>query len=160
MNNYERVFLSGIKKSLEEKGVFFHKIADMPHFRGSGTKFDLKKPFDAFGIYFGIPFAIEAKYIPEIRGFGIKQLSENQIEGLNQFEIAGGRSFVFLNIRQFANPKLARSRFNRLIIFPWKQLKRKEKYAKSEIMAMPSIDGIRSRFNLDEFLINLILESP
>lgn len=119
MSARERNFTTELKKSFESDGAFFHKLADLPHFQNSGMRFDLKKPFDCFGIYKNFSFAIECKVIGR-QSFSYKPIRQNQINGLVAFHRASasggqraGNAFVFVNQR-YVIPH----RVNRIFILP------------------------------------------
>lgn len=158
MPTRERIFTTELGHSFRERGAFFHKIMDMPHFQGAQFRFDIKKPFDVFACYLGIPIAIECKSITKFQKFGIKNLRPNQVIGLEAFSNAGGSAFVFLNVRRRASIDDAISHTNRLYIFEWKELRAKEAYSKAELLTLPHIVGRKQRFNLDEFLVDLFLK--
>lgn len=145
----ERVFLTELRHSFEERGAFFLKIADLPHFSGAKMRFDLEKPFDAFLSYKGIPIAIEAKTLKSYSAFG-SQIRPSQIKGLDKFVAAGGRGFIFVNIRS------ARPRLNRLLIFDWATFGRDFSdgwtMKKKELMCEPFITGTKGRFDLEAWL--------
>lgn len=136
------MFLKDLKASFlahKEAPVHFFKIPDMPHFKGSGTKFDIKKPYDALVTYRGVSIAIEAKFIKEYKSFGIKDLRPNQVDGLEDHERSGGLSFVFLNVRRPRSYTSELPPCNELIIFPWSEMRLKEgNYLKKELTALPS----------------------
>ena len=154
----EATFLRDLKKSFKEhmQGDFIHffKIPDMPHFKGSRTKFDIKKPYDCYCVYKGIPIAIEAKFMKDYRSFGLKDLRDNQIVGLEEMEKAGGKSFVFLNVRRQRDYVTGAIPCNRLLIFPWKDFKNREKnYRKADLIKYPQTDYEKGRYSgVDEFL--------
>lgn len=140
MTKPEQMFLTRLTKTFEEYGVFFHKIADMPYTPGL-SGFDLKKPFDAFAVAESVPIAIEAKYIPKYQAFGLNALRDNQIEGLDRFERAGGKGYIFLNVRQKYDARVGTKRLNRLLIFPWEVFRRRtETYKKKELEEWPYTD--------------------
>lgn len=95
----EKEFTTELKKEFQARGHFFHKIADAPHLPGSGFRFDIKKPFDAFAVASGVPMALEIKHTTSIKAFGMGAFRPNQIEGLDAFSSAGGVSIVILNVR-------------------------------------------------------------
>lgn len=136
----EREFLTDLKHSMREQGVWFHKIADMPHFAGSGARFDAAKPFDGIALWKGIPVAIEAKSLPEYRAFGLRDLRPNQIEGLDAFARAGGASYVLLHIQgsRGALPKMLW--FNWGI---WKPIWTKHSTGKAELGGREAITAER-----------------
>ncbi len=156
MAKVERKFLTEIKNSLKKDGAFFHKIPDMPHFAGSGFRFDLKKPFDAIALFFSHAIAIEAKYIPKHRAFGLKDLLPHQILGLDEWHLAGGHSWVFLNVKQKKNAATNTPFINKVYTFEWGAFKAKGRYSKAELLACYSVDCQKGIYNLgpwlDEFL--------
>lgn len=168
MSKRESEFLTELKHSFRERGAFFFKIPDMPHFAGSKAHFDIKKPFDAFGAWQGQAFAIEAKVMKDWTKFGIKNLRQNQIDGLNAWEKAGVPGFVFVQLRRQRRAKNAQSPINRLYIFSWKEIKEKGSWSKAEMVArgryLPRYKGSLGlkaklghyyRYNVDVFLVSL-----
>ena len=150
----ESKFLTELKKSFHDKGAFFYKISDS--FHSGGLRFDSPKPFDVFGCYNGIPFAIEAKTITDYKSFGIGFLRDCQVDGLSAWSNAGGRSFVFLNIRRGGNKSRGIKRLNRLIVFKWKELQDVGRnIRKKDLEFLPFVDGKKSRFDLSVFLEQL-----
>lgn len=142
-----------------------YKLSDMPHFAGMKTRFDSKKPFDLFGSVppdlcgcmpnrgheTGVPVAIENKMHKKRAGFAFSQIKEHQREALSDWEENGkGRAYVFLNIR--INADGVRPRMNRLVVFPWRELRMKilSSARKSipwrELDAMPFVEGKKERF--------------
>ncbi len=148
----ERGFLTELRHSFEENGAFFFKIADMPHFAGSRHRFDLEKPFDAFLCYKGKPIAIEAKTLTSYSAFG-SQIRGSQIKGLDAFVKAGGRGFIFLNIRT------KKPYMNRLIIFDWEEYGERFKSGwtmkKKELLCQQFRQGKKKRFLLRLWLTSL-----
>lgn len=146
MAKKEKEFLTTLKHSVKMRGAFFHKIGDAPHL-GGGVRFDLEKPFDAFMSWVGIPVAIEAKYMPEYRAFGISSLRPCQVKGLDEARAAGMAAFVLLNIR-------AKGEFTRMIWFDWGYWKsiwmERGNCTKQEILSRPYIQGIRVTTRLHE----------
>ncbi len=136
MAKKEREFLTELRKSFEREGVFFYKIADAPHFDGMRSRFDKPKPF-----------AIEAKYIPRYRAFGVGALRDCQVDGLNSVEKSGGESFVFLNVRG-----KGRGRVNRLIIFEWSKFRVRANLKKAELESLPYIEAVGGLFDVSEFV--------
>lgn len=144
----ESNFTNELKASFRDiTNSFYFKIPDMPHFRGARTKFDVKKPFDAFSVIEGRPIAIEAKMIKKWKPFGLKELRPNQVEALDAFERAGGESYVFLNVR-IPRIKGFQVRENRLIIFPWKSIKKHQRFLTKELQALVFIQGFKGKFDL------------
>lgn len=143
----EGVFLSELGRALRERGAFFYKIKDAPqsYMRGSKVRFEPAKPFDAFGIWQGIPFAIEAKQLKTWKAFGPDQVRESQVSGLNDVQERGGLAFIFLNLRIAADPEKNLKRENRLLIFPWPTLHaRFERFGsikKKELETLPHLVG-------------------
>lgn len=151
----EAVFISELMRSFSTYGdIFMHKITDMPHFKGMKTRFDRKKPFDMIGTIGGIPIAIEAKMIKKVKGFGFRDIKPHQIEALNDFHRAGGRSFVFLNVRQ-PRIKDVQKAINSLIVFNGigeiqvKQLKKEELEYRMNLIG---IKGYKGKFDILPFI--------
>lgn len=153
----EQKFLMYLKKSFLSTytpWLHYFKIPDQPKFRGMNTQFDIKKPYDAFLVYRGIHIAIEAKFQKDYSAFGMKDLRENQIKGLDDAEMAGGMSFIFLNIKRPTDHVKQQKRCNRLLIFPWSEFKAKGKsYFKEELITRHQTDFKKERYpGVDQFL--------
>ena len=147
----ESRFLTELKYSFLESKAFFHKISDS--FHGGGLRFDAPKPFDAFGVYNGVPFAIEAKMIAGYKAFGKTSLRDCQIKGLQDWSDAGGKSFVFLNVKQKGDKETGTKRLNRLIIIEWSRIADSPRnFRKTELELFPYIDGKKKRFDVSHFL--------
>lgn len=147
----ESKFLSELKNALISRGAYFYKIVDMPHFQGKKTRFDTPKPFDAFCLIEGTPIAIEAKIAKSFAAFGKRHLRPSQLIGLEEFQKAGGLSYVFLNIRIKAI-KGEQKHENRLLIFNWNDLRDRDgSFKKSEIQSMKFIQGEKGGFDLNEW---------
>lgn len=158
----ERQFLTELRHSFEDRGAFFYKLPDMPHFAGAGFRFDLDKPFDAFVVYSrrfgakGIPIAIEAKSLRRYAALG-SQIRPSQIKGLNGITAAGGRGFIFLNVRSNT------PRMNRLLILDWslfgEDFTKGKTIKKKDLQRMPFIEGQRInkkiRYDLSPWLTTL-----
>lgn len=162
----EREFLTQLKASFLARGAFFYKIPDMPHFEGAQFRFDLAKPFDAFGGFAGQAFVIEAKVMSGFKSFSLKDLRDSQVVGLDAWAKAGGKAFVFIMVWQKAEGS-TKSIVNRLYILNWLDLKTQGKFTKAEILAMPHYPRLRAkgpsgstvyRFNVDEFMISLVMD--
>jgi len=154
----EKDFLTDLKHSFEMHGAFWHKIADSPVSMIRGARFEKAKPFDAISVYRGIPIAIEAKFIPDYKAFGIKSLRPSQVEGLTRFVNSGGLGFVFLNIRRTADKLRQIRRLNRLMIFQFGEVGMLEggsNLRKTELEEYPYIEGSKKRYDLSEFLNGL-----
>lgn len=121
----ESKFLTKVKKTFEKHDAFFHKIPDLPHYKGQKTRFDIEKPFDAFAIWDGVPMAIEGKYFREYSSFGLRNIRFCQEKGLNRYAQAGGRSFIFLGVG------------DRLLIFDWREIGHDFRYTKKQLMGVP-----------------------
>jgi len=154
--NKERSFLTELKRSFEAEHAFFYKISDMPHFAGMTSRFDKPKPFDAIAVLTGIPIAIEAKSFNDYKALNISLFRHCQVKGLDEFAEAGGKSYVFLNVRRAGNKTGGVKRVNRLYAFNWLELKRVltvSSIKKDQLMAMPYVsDGAKDMFSLSEFL--------
>ena len=126
----------------------------MPHFKGSQTRFDVKKPYDALVTYRGVSIAIEAKFLKSYKAFGISDLRPNQVDGLEEHERAGGLSFVFLNIRRPRDYTSEHPPCNRLIIFPWSEMRVREgNFFKVDLIKRPDSGFRKGRYEgIDNFL--------
>jgi Holliday junction resolvase len=149
----EKHFVVELKNSLKNHGFFF-KIPDIP---ASMTmmRFMPDKPFDVIAVVKGIPIAIEAKMIKDHKSFGAKDLRETQVSGLTEFKNAGGRSFVFLNIRRPADKDKGVKRLNRLLIFEAGWLIDRGQIYKKELIEIDEkfgIEGKKKTFDLDNWV--------
>lgn len=149
MTKKESQFLTELRKSLEREGVFFHKITDLPQSWTRNTlRFDKPKPFDAFASIWGTAVAIEAKVIPKYQAFGLGQLRDSQMRGLQAMTDSGGKAFVFLNVRGNG-----RGRLNRVIIFNWETFaRRKTSIKKRELETLPYIESKKGLFDLRKWV--------
>lgn len=150
----ESKFLTELRDTFRNHGAFFYKIVDMPHFKGKMTRFDAPKPFDSMIVLEGIPIAIEAKIFKKFQAFGIRHLRPSQVEGLEAFEQAGGRSFVFLNVRIKAVAG-EQKHVNRLYIFKWEDIRDAKASFKKAILEfeLPFYDGAKGLFDLDDWIL-------
>jgi len=148
----EANFLTELKHSFGQmENTFWLKISDFPHFQGMKTRFDAAKPFDAVAVIDGVPIAIEAKMLKSFQAFGLRHLRECQIDGLERWERAGGKSYVFLNIR--IKREKGRPGFNGLYIFHWREFRSLEKsIKKAELEKMDFIRGCRKLFDMEEIV--------
>ena len=147
----EKSFLAELKRTFDEFGVFWYKIPDLPVYKSMSTRFNPPKPFDAIMLRQGVPYAIEAKYLPDFKSFGIRNLTQSQVEGLCDWQAAGGKAFVFLNVRRKSDASNDISRINRLYVFDWSQMRASSKnYNKAELMQLPYSEGSKGVFDLDQ----------
>lgn len=147
----ESIFNTEIVNSLKATGAFAHKIADLPASKSRGLIFTPTKPFDIFGCYKGVFFAVESKQFKEWKGFGISALRDNQIEALDNVVKTGGKAFVFINIR------IVRTE-NRLIAFDWAlwgEVVKAQAIGVKDMRTMPYIQGRKDLFDLAEFMEEL-----
>lgn len=149
----ESFFNTEVVKSLNDAGAWAYKISDV-----LGSRFTADKPFDIFGCYNGIAFAIESKQIKEWKAFGSRYLRDSQVEHLQKVEDAGGRSYVFLNVRIKANKAEKIKQQNLLLIFKFSDLKSGVVFKKDKMKMMPYIVGHKKRFDLTSFLYGLTKE--
>jgi len=147
------------KNSLKAYGAWAYKIADMPHFTGMKTRFDVEKPCDIVGGYKGIFFGIEGKMIKKYESFGLKNMRPSQIKNLNEMVTKGNRAFVFLNIRILPDQTRGIRRMNRLLIFDWAKWssiwERSGTLKKKHLESAKGIDGKNGLFDLRGFLSGL-----
>ena len=102
--------------------------------------------------------AIECKMLKGYQAFSKKKMSDHQIQHLSLFELAGGKSFVFLNIRVTEPGK----RMNRLIIFKWEWLLKMWEMGsikKINLEAFLHVEGHKQRYDLTHFLNNIYNEA-
>lgn len=115
----EADFTSEVMASIREIGGWCYKIADSPTSWTRGiTKFTPDKPCDVVACLDGVMVAIECKQLKKFAAFGRTQMRESQITALTEIVAAGGKGYVFLNIRIKAI-KGKQKHENRLIIFDW-----------------------------------------
>lgn len=154
----ERSFLTQLGHSFREAGAFFYKIQDLPHFAGSQFRFDAEKPFDAFAAYQGFAMAIEGKSLRDYEAFGVSQLRQCQVDGLNLFQ-DNGASFVMINVKVKKTTIDGTAKMNRLLILDWREhgerLVKHSSIKKAELAAMPYIECVGERFDLRPWLMSL-----
>lgn len=163
----EREFLTALKGSFADRNAWFYKIPDMPHFEGAKFRFDIPKPFDGLGIFAGQPFVVEAKVITVFKKLSLKDLRPCQVEGLENWYRRGGKAFVFYYLWQKSRNDDGRSGVRRLYIIPWERMRQAgSPVSKAELLTLPYAPryGVKTdsgnttyRFNVDEFLISLIM---
>jgi hypothetical protein len=170
----ESLFTTEIKHSVHEMGGFFHKIQDLPHMDSlTGIRFDLAKPFDAFGVLSGVQFAVEIKAAREFSAFGVRHLRPNQVEGLDRYLNAGGLPYVFLVVKHGTDKTVGRSNLNGFFYFFWPEFKAKRVYTKAELLTRQFIQVTRvkvpnakvynnrqktiRRYNMVPFEVDLLL---
>lgn len=153
----EKTFNLELKKSLIFHGAWAHKIADMP--RGPMLRFNPEKPCDIVGVFKGQMFVIESKQIKKFQAFGIEALRPGQISSLTKIHEAGGKAFVFLNVR------IPRT-INSILVFEWEFWKWRWQtlgsLKKDEIEVMTFKEGLKAQrvnkdliFDLEEFLASV-----
>lgn len=145
----ERDLLGMVKRSFDKAGMFFFKIPDMPHFEGSGIRFDIEKPFDAFALYGGIPLAIEAKWLPKTKAIGMQSIRHCQEVGLDKWVASGGVSLLMIGI--------GRGKETWLVILNWEkvrdQLKAGRSIKKCELEKMLMVQVKKGEFDLSRPLM-------
>lgn len=154
----EKVFNTEIKNSLLALGHWAHKIGDQPIGKQEdggqshdGFRFNIKKPFDIIAIVHGRGVAIEGKMVRHFQAFGQRDIRDIQKENLDKALAAGGRAFVFLNIRGV----IAGRRENRCIIFDWEEFRNIQTIPKRELEQCPFIPGHSGLFDLSLFCENI-----
>jgi hypothetical protein len=152
MRRKESRFLSELRLTfINEYNCFWYKIPDLPVYAGMKTRFNVSKPFDAVLLAQGKPIAIEAKYLADYGSFGPKNLTASQVEGLCDWQAAGGEAYVFLNIRRKQDKERNLTRLNRLLIFDWTALRvRTSNYSKQEMLSFPFVEGFKGQFDFDK----------
>jgi len=105
-------FESEIRLSAKKLGIHLKKVMVMvlKGFKSEGA-------YDFFAVHNGIPIAIECKSQKLGKYFDSNRVSEHQIESLEEFERAGGRSYVlirFSNGRRVTAYALTLSEFKEL----------------------------------------------
>ena len=135
----ESTFNSELVNSLKRHGAWAYKIPDSPVSRMTfRTQFTPEKPCDIVAIYRGTGIAIESKQIKKFEAFNaMTALRPNQIKALDAVGKAGGRPFVFLNIRIKA-VKGSVKQENRVIIFDW--IEWREVFESGSIKKKPLMD--------------------
>ena len=122
----EAQFLSVLKKSFEEIGVYSCKIPDT--IPSPQHRFIKRKPFDMVCCMNGKFVAIEAKYSENLKPIGEKELlrknkegelvyEDSQMDHLLRINRGGGTSFIFYNVRIKANKEKGIKQENRVYIF-------------------------------------------
>ena len=94
----ETIFQSQIQNSIEflfPGQSFWRKLPDVRYSIGDRL-FTLKKPFDAIAIIQGQAFAFEFKFQRGRVGFTTSKVRPHQIEALDEFAAAGGKSLVIV----------------------------------------------------------------
>jgi len=137
---------------LRKEGWHWFKIPDS--IPGGQSTFSPIKPYDAYGYNGKIFLAVEAKYLNAFRTFGIPDLRDSQLAGLNDAEKAGGVCFVMLLIKFDKLDKINRSKisFDRAFFFPWAELKAKYTYSPNELRQYNfTVDAKNSTYDLTSF---------
>lgn len=149
-----------IKKQDLKKGYLLNERKFMSHLRLSFldnnipafTLYDgsdhMTRPFDQVVCYQGRYIALEGKFQKSFKAFGMSQIRDSQVLGLNAVTQGGGIALIALNIW------IPRQE-NRLIIWPWQEFKKRttiSSYKKPELEAMPYIQGKKGRFPIDQVL--------
>ena len=151
----ESNFTSEVMESLRQRGVWCYKIADSPASWTKGiTRFTPEKPCDIVACVGGKFISIECKQLKKFEAFGRTQIRESQIQAANDIVRAGGKAFIFLNIRIKAVSGL-RKHVNRLIIFDWGgsgELLSTDTIKKDELFGLPHINGAKGVYDLDGFV--------
>lgn len=146
----EAHFSKEVIDSLKSYDAWAYKIPDIPVSQTFGMQFTPKKPYDINGCYNGRFFAIECKMIKEFKAFGTKALRPNQKDALDDVLEAGGRAFVFLNIR------INSPRVNRLLIFDWLLFREQiNSFKKKDLENFDYIQGGKGKYDMWDFLNNL-----
>lgn len=150
----EKVFNTEIKNSLLALGHWAHKIGDQPIGKQEdggqshdGFRFNIKKPFDIIAVICGRGVAIEGKMIRRFQAFGQRDIRDIQKENLDKMLAAGGRAFVFLNVRGV----IAGRRENRCIIFDWAEFREVQTIPHRVLQTLPFIPGAHGLFDLHIF---------
>jgi hypothetical protein len=144
----ESTFCTEVIRSFRQAGAFAFKIPDSPaSYGGAKMRFSAGKRFDIHAVFQGVPLAVECKLYKAFKGFGLNQIRDEQVEALNDYWEAGGRAFVFLNIRIPAIQG-RQKRENRCLIFEWPL----RFHGKQEIEAYPFIEGRKGVFPLAGWL--------
>lgn len=138
----ERNLLGMVKRTFDKAGAFFYKIPDMPHFEGSGVRFDREKPFDAFALADGVPVAIEAKWLPKSKALSLAAIRRCQEVGLDDWFKSGGVSVLLVGI--------GRGKETRLVVLNWVEvrdgLKSGRSIKKCELENLPMIRVSKGEF--------------
>lgn len=145
-----------VKRSFDREGAFFWKAPDLPHFEGSGIRFDREKPFDAFAlVYDRRPMAIEAKWLNKTKAFGITMIRHCQEVGLDRWVENGGLGVILIGIGRGAKTKI--------VALNWKlvrdRLKSGRSIKKCELEKMPMIELKKGTFPLMR-LLGALTSSP
>jgi len=168
----ESVFQKEIKNSFRDLGAWCEKFPDMPRFTKNekcercghipkdnfSSRFIPEKPFDLNVMYRGIGLAIECKMLKGYQAFSRKKMRESEERNLDLYDLAGGKSFVFLNVRCSEPGK----RVNHLIVFEWSILQsiwQSGSIKKVDLEMYPFTEGHKQRFDLNGFCESLIEEA-
>jgi hypothetical protein len=138
--------------ALKECGCWAYKIPDMP-FTGRAT-FCPPKPCDIISLYNGTTFYVEAKLMKKWEAFGERWLEESQIAKGKEIIDAGGKYFIFLNVRIKADSLKNVKQDNRLIIFRYQDVVGKPSIYAKDLINYPYISGHDKSFDLRSFLID------
>ena len=98
MQKPETKFQNQIQNSIEflfPGQSFWRKLPDVRYSIG-GRLFTLKKPFDAIAIIQGQAYAFEFKFQRGHVGFTTSKVRPHQIEALDEFAAAGGKSIIII----------------------------------------------------------------
>lgn len=158
----EATFISEIMGSIGKAGFWAYKLADSPtSWTKDKTRFTPAKPCDIVSCFFGLMVAIECKQLRKWKAFSLSDMRESQIEALDAILVTHGLSFVFLNVRVEADFVKGTKRENRLIVFPWADLKARfasGSIKAKELQTLPYVTGTKKRFDLSQFIGNLTAE--
>lgn len=152
----EMQFLTDLRNCYRKQrpGSFFYKIKDTPvsAIKSGAMRYTAPQPFDVFLINNGKPMAIEAKAMDSFRPFGIKELRESQVIGLESFHIAGGQSWVVLCVKN-RNSDVA-------IPFYWPEFKKVKRFSKDELVRYATnmgVKGFKGLYSVDSLDLSMEL---
>jgi hypothetical protein len=114
------------------------------------TRFVPEKPCDILACVNGHMVAVEGKQMKKWQGFSIRFLRDNQIVALDSIVKAGGRAYVFVNVR-VPPEKGVSKRENRLIVINWSTWDR-ELIPVKAMREMPYIEGKLGLFDLSSIM--------
>ena len=152
----EATFSSELMESLRLMGAWCYKIADSPASWTKGiTRFTPEKPCDIIACLGGTMIGIECKQLKKFQAFGRTQMRDSQVKALGEIVAAGGKGYVFLNIRIKAI-KGKQKPENRLIVFDWakwgERLSGNDTIKQKDLMAWTHATGFKGLFDLTQFL--------
>jgi hypothetical protein len=84
-------------KALED--VWYTKIPDIPRFGGDTFRANIPRPFDYVALCNGTFIGIECKQSQNPSSLPLGNISEHQVNALNEVEKCGGVGYMLVNVR-------------------------------------------------------------